>query len=60
MSDTPRVHQGRPISVDFDSTPGLYVATFDNYDGALDSNHPVGLGRTEDAAVADLIWRYVE
>ena len=55
---TERTHQGRPISVDWDSTPALYVAIFsEEYDGAIDSHHPVGLGRTEEEAVADLIER---
>ena len=49
-------HRGRPISVDFHSTPQIYSAIFTNeYDGAPDSNHPVGLGKTEEAAVAALI-----
>lgn len=56
MSATPRSHQGRPISVEWQSTPALYVAIFrEEYDGALDSHHPMGFGRTEEAAVADLI-----
>lgn len=56
MSATPRSHQGRPIGVDFASTPQLYVAIFEQeYDGAPDSNSPMGFGKTEDEAVADLI-----
>lgn len=40
-----------PIPIrDFD-----WCATFDDYDGAEDSNHPVGFGRTEAEAIADLI-----
>jgi hypothetical protein len=55
-SCTERNYQGRPIDVDFHSTAGLYVAIFkDEYDGAPDSRDPVGLGRSEEAAVADLI-----
>ena len=32
-----------------------WSATFDNYDGALDSRHPQGYGPTELFAVADLL-----
>ena len=50
-------HQGRPISVDWQSTPALFQALFsDEYDGAPDAGfQPVGYGKTEAAAVADLI-----
>jgi hypothetical protein len=51
-----RAYQGRPIRVEWESTPALYSAVFDQeYDGAPDSHSPRGFGRTEDAAVADLI-----
>jgi hypothetical protein len=56
VAGTERNYQGRPITVDFCSTPGLYAAIFKNeYDGAEDSRSPIGWGRTEDEAVADLI-----
>ena len=49
-------YQGRPISFEWHGTPQLYVAYFEQeYDGATDSHHPIGFGRTEDEAVADLI-----
>lgn len=32
-----------------------WLAVFDNYDGAEDSRCPVGFGRTEAEAVADLL-----
>lgn len=49
-------YQGRPIAVHFESMPGMYIAIFDQeYDGAPDSRNPVGMGKTEEAAVADLI-----
>lgn len=49
-------HHGRPILVCWESTPAMYSAIFeDEYDGATDSNHPVGLGREMNQAVADLI-----
>lgn len=45
----------RPISVEFHSTPQLYIAYFrDEYDGAPDSHHPMGFGKTEAEAIADL------
>jgi hypothetical protein len=31
------------------------MATFENYDGAPDSKHPQGFGKTKAEAVADLI-----
>lgn len=31
-----------------------FVATFDDYDGAPDSDHPIGRGDTKEAAAADL------
>ena len=51
-----RNHQGRPISVDFHSTPQVYSAIFSQeYDGATDSRHAMGFGRTEEEAIANLI-----
>jgi hypothetical protein len=53
-----RTYQGRPISVDFHSTPQLYAAIFTNeYCGCEEcrGKQPIGFGRTEDAAVAALI-----
>ena len=32
-----------------------WVATFDTYDGAPDSNHPIGWGRTRQEAIDKLI-----
>lgn len=32
-----------------------WTAVLDNYDGAPDSNHPIGFGSTEAAAIANLI-----
>ena len=32
-----------------------YSAVREDYDGAPDSHHPIGIGRTKDAAVADLL-----
>lgn len=49
-------HNGRPIRVLWESTPALYSAIFENeYDGAPDSNCPMGFGREMPEAVADLI-----
>lgn len=49
-------HQGRPISVEFHSTPQLYSAVFSQeYDGAPDSHCPMGFGKDPAHAVADLI-----
>lgn len=42
------------VDLNWQSTPQLWMATFDNYDGAPDSKHPVGLGKTPGEAVADL------
>jgi hypothetical protein len=51
-----RNHNGRPISVQWESTPAIYSAIFsDEYDGAPDSRNPVGYGKTEEEAVANLI-----
>lgn len=48
---------GRPISVNWQSTPQLWQAIFSNeYDGAPDSGfQPIGYGKTKDEAVFDLI-----
>lgn len=49
-----RNYQGRPISTD--QPFGYWTAIFsDEYDGAPDSHHPVGMGKTEEEAIADLI-----
>lgn len=49
-------HHGRSILVKWESTPALYSAIFEQeYDGATDSRHPVGLGQEMHQAVADLI-----
>lgn len=49
-------HNGRPILVSWESTPALYSAIFEQeYDGAPDSHHPVGIGRNMAGAVANLI-----
>jgi hypothetical protein len=50
-------HNGRPISVEWQSTPALYMAIFrEEYDGAPDAGfQPVGFGKTEAEAVADLM-----
>lgn len=45
----------RPVATEWHSTPQFYVAYFrDEYDGALDSKHPMGFGKTEAEAIADL------
>ena len=36
------------------STPGLWGATRPDYDGAPDSHHPQGFGKTKEEAAADL------
>jgi hypothetical protein len=55
-ADSYRSYRGRPISVEWHGTPGLYTAIFSNeYDGATDSRHPMGYGRTEEEAIAALI-----
>lgn len=46
---------GRKIVTEFETTPRLWSAVFDNYDGAPDSHHPMGFGQTELSAVADLL-----
>lgn len=54
-------HHGRPIRVSWESTPALYSAIFENeYDGAPDSNCPMGFGREMSDAVADLIEQDAE
>jgi cephalosporin hydroxylase len=56
VADSYRSYRGRPISVDWHSTPGVYIAIFSQeYDGAPDSRNPVGYGKNPDEAVADLI-----
>lgn len=43
----------KPIPTDgFD-----WVCTYDDYDGAPDSHHPMGFGRTKEDAIADLLER---
>jgi len=37
-----------------------WVATFDTYDGAPDSNHPIGWGRTRQEAIDKLIEAEVD
>lgn len=37
------------------STPQLWSAVFDGYDGAPDSKHPMGFGKTKEEAADDLI-----
>lgn len=51
---------GRKIVTSFDPKPIPrrdfdWCAVTDDYDGAQDSRCPIGYGRTEDAAIADLI-----
>lgn len=53
-------YQGRKIITNFDYPPIPlreydWSAVFDDYDGAEDSNCPIGRGVTEKDAVADLI-----
>jgi hypothetical protein len=48
------------INYSWQSTPQLWMAVFDNYDGAIDSKHPVGFGRTKEEAAADLIEKEAE
>jgi hypothetical protein len=47
--------KGHTIITHWQSTPQLWMATFENYDGAPDSKHPQGFGKTKAEAVADLI-----
>lgn len=56
-TNTAPEYQGRPIAVSWQSTPALWMAYFAHeYDGAPDAGfQPVGYGKTEEAAVADLI-----
>lgn len=55
-------YMGRPISVEWQSTPALWQALFSNeYDGAPDAGfQPIGYGKTKDEAVQDLIDQDVE
>ena len=53
-------YQGRNIITNFDYPPIPvrscdWSAVFDDYDGAEDSNCPIGRGATEKEAVEDLI-----
>lgn len=53
-------YQGRKIITNFDHPPIPnrscdWSAVFDDYDGAEDSNCPIGRGATEKEAVEDLI-----
>jgi hypothetical protein len=46
------------IEYSWQSTPQLWMATFDNYDGAPDSKPPrslIGFGKTKEEAAADLV-----
>jgi hypothetical protein len=47
--------KGHKIITSWQSTPQLWMAVFDNYDGAVDSKHPMGFGKTEAQAVEDLL-----
>lgn len=49
------------IVTSWHSTPALWSAVDqDTYDGAPDSNHPQGFGRTEAEAIADLLEQEME
>lgn len=53
-------YQGRKIVTDFDMKPiptrnQDWTAVFDDYDGAEDSNCPLGRGATEKEAIENLI-----
>jgi hypothetical protein len=43
------------IEYSWHSTPQLWCATRPGYDGAPDANCPIGFGKTEEEAAADLI-----
>ena len=45
------------IEFDWQSTPGLWMATRPDYDGAIDSKKRglIGYGRTKEQAAADLL-----
>lgn len=43
------------IDIRFQSTPQLWMATRESYDGAPDSHYPYGLGRTPAEALAHLL-----
>ena len=47
--------KGHKITTSWQSTPQLWMAVFDDYDGAVDSRHPQGFGKTEAQAVEDLL-----
>ena len=47
--------KGHKIITSWQSTPQLWMAVFDNYDGAIDSRHPMGFGKSEMDSVADLL-----
>ena len=58
-------HNGRKIVTNFAQPPIPtrncdWSAVFDDYDGAEDSNCPVGRGATEKEAIADLIEKVEE
>ena len=55
-----RVVRDHKISTHFMSTPQLWSAVFDNYDGAPDANPSaklMGIGPTELTAIADLLYQ---
>lgn len=43
------------IEYHWQSTPQLWMAIREGYDGAIDSKYPQGFGRTKEEAAADLI-----
>lgn len=51
------VRNGVKLHVSFQSTPALFVAVDDNYCGCPEcaGTLPMGWGKTEDAAIADLL-----
>lgn len=44
-----------PIEYEWHSTPGFWAAYRKSYDGAPDSRHAVGFGKTKEQAKARLI-----
>lgn len=47
------IANGRKISVNFDTCPGLFIAIdYETYDG--EEGQPMGLGKTQEEAIADL------
>jgi hypothetical protein len=56
------IRNGQKISVEYHSTPALYVAFQDGlcHCPECQGKHPSGWGRTEDAAVADLLQQIEE